>query len=102
MGQAVVGVSNRADQSRSCAQVRRDLRPGSAISNCLTISHECQAGCRLLLVEDLVEEDDLSRDLVAAERLQLVKAAYYDDVGDDSVRRCRRASAKRGEHDFLR
>src|ERR1700674_4489691 len=78
VGQPIVRIAHGSHQSRDRAQVGRCLRPGTAVSDCLTICGKCQASCSLALVIDLIEQHDFSAHTLAAQGLELVEVVDYD------------------------
>ena len=65
MRQAIVRVLDRPHQRRRRSQIRRALWTRRPVTDRLSISHERQTGSGFLLVEDFVEQNDLSRNLIA-------------------------------------
>src|SRR6267154_5337982 len=73
-----VCAAHRSYQSSHGAQLSGRASSGAAIPHCIAVGVECQTCGGFLLVENLVEEHNLARNLLAPERLQLVEIVDHD------------------------
>ena len=92
----VVSVAHRTDQRGRRSQVGRGLRSGCAVANRLSVGNERQSSRRFLFIEDLVEENDLARDLVSTQLLEFLEVVDDHDIGGEAIGSGRRASTERG------
>src|ERR1035438_6728558 len=102
VGQAKVCGPDGAAYRAGRAQVGRGFGSGCAIANGFTVRDKRHSGGGFLLVENFIEEDDFSGDLVVAEGFQFVEVVDDDHVGSDAVGRRGSASAESGENHLLR
>ncbi len=100
--QPIVSAAHRPDQRSYSSQRGSLFRSSSAVKHRFVVSFPGEAASCLQFVECNVEQNDLSRDILATHAVQIGKAVGHDDFGCDSLRRRRMISAQSCEHNLLR
>ena len=101
VGYAIVRPAYGAHQRRRRSHRRRRFRALPAVLHRLSVSLPPMAGVSLASIELHIEQNDLARNLIPAQRLQVVEAADHNNFTRQSLRRRSRTSAQRGHDHFL-
>src|SRR6267143_938926 len=102
MRQTIIRAACRSIEGRDSTKARRCARADATIEHRLAIGLTGESVVSKPLIKLCMEQNDLSGDAIATERLQLFLIIYHDDFRSYSLVRRRYAAPVRGEHDFLR
>ena len=78
--QAILRATGRSDQNSDCAERCCGHRTAEAILHGLRIRRTAESARLEFAIELVVEEHDLSGNLISAQSIEFVKAADYDDL----------------------
>ena len=102
MRQAILRASYRSNQRCSCSQFCRCLGPCSPVGHRFSIRLPGVSRRRFLLIKRNIEQNNLARNLLPAERFQFTKTSDHHHFGGDPTGRRCAASAQGSHHNLLR
>src|ERR1700692_2850038 len=73
MRKAVVGIADGADKRGDGTEIGGGLGPGSPVTDGLPVGGEGESGGGFLLIENFIEEHDLTRNFIVAEGCEFVE-----------------------------
>src|SRR5882762_6886034 len=101
MRQTIIRAARGSIEGRDGTKSRRYACPDAPIEYRLAIGLTGESVVGKPLIKLCIEQDDLSGDVIATERLQLFLIIYHDHFRSYSLVRRRYAAPVRGQHDLL-
>src|SRR5947209_17803957 len=92
MRKPVVGVTDRANQGGQRSEVCGGFSTHGTVADSFSVCHECKSACCFLLIEEFVEEDDLSGYSASAQFAQVIEVVDDDHIGIKAIGRSRGAA----------